>query len=204
MVVKQKKRGSRCHFCKKFIALVVHETMNTCQENICGTVDMDTLEWFQKLASENLVEEYCYCASKQIKFCKTCLKGKHQRSQFPPYSKRTTNEPPELVHSDIYRKLESKSLSGAEYFITFIDDNTRYVWVYVIKHKSDVFKIFCEWKTEVEKSLRHCVKTLRTDNGGEYTSTEFEEYLRNEGIKYELTIPKCPEQNGVAERLHRT
>ena len=56
----------------------------------------------------------------------------------------------------------------------------------------------------MEKSLGYCSKTLQTDNGGEYTSTEFEECLRNEGIKHEFTTPKCPEQNGVAERLNRT
>ena len=86
----------------------------------------------------------------------------------------------------------------------FIDDKTRYVWVYVIKRKSDVFKCFCEWKTEVEKSLGQSMKMFRTDNGGKFTSTEFEEYLKKEGIKHELTIPKCPEQNGVAERMNRT
>ena len=109
-----------------------------------------------------------------------------------------------MVHSDVCGKISSKSLSGAEYFVTFIDDKTRYIWVYVIKKKSDVFKCFCEWKTEVEKSLGRSVKTLRTDNGGEYTSTELEEYLKKEGIRHELTIQKCPEQNGVAKRLNRT
>ena len=58
--------------------------------------------------------------------------------------------------------------------------------------------------TEAEKSLGRSVKTLRTDNGGEFTSAEFEEYLRKERIKHELTISICPEQNGVAERLNRT
>ena len=76
--------------------------------------------------------------------------------------------------------------------------------MYVIKQKSDVFEQFCEWKAEVEKLLGRSLKTLRTDNGGEFTSKEFEKYLRKEGIKHELTIPKCPEQNGVAERLNRT
>ena len=47
------------------------------------------------------------------------------------------------------------------------------------------------------------MKTLRTDNGGEFTSTEFENYLKT-GVKHELTVPKTPEQNGVAERLNRT
>ena len=48
------------------------------------------------------------------------------------------------------------------------------------------------------------VKIFCTDNGGEFTSDEFENYLKKEGIKHELTIPKCPEQNGVAERFNRT
>ena len=158
----------------------------------------------QKLASGDLVEEFDYNASNDISFCEPCLKGKHQRSQFPTYSEKKKSEPLELVHSDVCGKLSSKSLSGAEYFVTFTDDKTRYVWVYVIKKKSEVFKKFCEWKIEVEKSLGRSVKILHTDNGGEFTSDEFEEYLTKEGIKHELTIPKCPEQNGVAERLNRT
>jgi hypothetical protein len=56
----------------------------------------------------------------------------------------------------------------------------------------------------VEKSTGQKVKTLRSDNGGEYTSNEFEAYLREEGIKHEVTVPHTPEQNGVAERMNRT
>ena len=130
------------------------------------------------------------------------MKGKHKRSQFPPHSERMTSEPLKLIHSDVCSKL--KSLGGAEYFVTLTDDKTRYVWVYVIKKKSDVFRVFSEWKTEAEKSLGQSVKALRTDNGGEITSAEFEEYLRKDGIKHELTIPNCPQQNDVAERLNRT
>ena len=76
----------------------------------------------QKLAKEKLVDEFDYNVSKQIDFCEPCLKGKHQRSRFPPCSERTTTKPLELVHSDVCGKLESKSLSGAQYFVTFIDD----------------------------------------------------------------------------------
>ena len=56
----------------------------------------------------------------------------------------------------------------------------------------------------VERSTSQKLKAIRTDNGGEFTSTEFEAYLRAEGVKHELTIPKNPEQNGVAERMNRT
>ena len=47
-------------------------------------------------------------------------------------------------------------------------------------------------------------KKLRTDNGGEYTSIEFEKFLKKEGIEHQYTIPKTPEQNGVSERMNRT
>jgi hypothetical protein len=56
----------------------------------------------------------------------------------------------------------------------------------------------------VEKSSGRKVKAFRTDNGGEYTSTKFEDYLKSEGIRHERTVPKTPQQNGVAERMNRT
>ena len=70
--------------------------------------------------------------------------------------------------------------------------------------KDEVFSRFQEWKAEVERSTRRQVKTLHSDNGGEYTSKEFTSYLAKERIKHELTIPHAPQQNGVAERLNRT
>ena len=91
-----------------------------------------------------------------------------------------------------------------EYFLSFIDDKTRHVWVYFLKSKDQVFEKFLEWKSLVEKSIWRKLKTLRTDNGGEFTSKEFEAHLMAEGVCHEFTIPKTPEQNGVAERMNRT
>ena len=56
----------------------------------------------------------------------------------------------------------------------------------------------------MERLLGKSVKIIRTDNGSHFTSSEFEDYLKKEGIKHELTIPKCPEQNGVAKRFNKT
>ena len=54
----------------------------------------------------------------------------------------------------------------------------------------------------VELATGKRLKVINTDNGGEYTSREFETYLKAEGVRHELTIPKNPEQNGVAERIN--
>ena len=101
-------------------------------------------------------------------------------------------------------QMDVPSLSGSKYFLSFIDDKSRYVWAYILKHKSDVFEKFIEWKAMVEKQTGKKLKKLRSDNGGEYLSEQFTNYFKKEGICRELTIRKTPEQNGVAERLNRT
>src|SRR4051812_22532939 len=67
-----------------------------------------------------------------------------------------------------------------------------------------MFQKFKEWKAMVENQRGWKVKALRSDNGREYTSTEFKEYLALHRIKHQLSIPRQPKQNGVAERMNRT
>jgi hypothetical protein len=156
------------------------------------------------LKKDGLVVGLDYDVSKEIDFCESCVSGKIHRSPFPKSGRERAEEPLGLVHSDVCGKISSPSLSQAEYFIVFVDDKTHYVWIYVVKHKHEVFGKFVEWKSLVEKSSGYKVKKLRTDNGGEYTSTEFESYLKKEGIEHQYTIPKTPKQNGVSERMNRT
>ena len=158
----------------------------------------------QKLARQNLVKGLDLDHTKDIDFCETCIKGKHKKSVFPTSESHRAAEPLDLVHSDVCGKMNARSLGGAEYFLTFIDDRTHYTWVYVLKHKDEVFDCFLRWKALVEKSSGRKLKAIRTDNGGEYTSTIFGDYLKSEGIRHERTVPKTPEQNGVAERMNRT
>jgi len=78
------------------------------------------------------------------------------------------------------------------------------VWVYILKTKDQVFQIFSEWKVLVEKLSGHKLKTLRSDNGGEYTSAKLTSYLKQEGVRHEFRVPKTPQQNCVAERMNWT
>ena len=89
-----------------------------------------------------------------------------------------------------------KSRGGAEYFLTFVDHGSRCAWVYPLRTKDQVFERFVQWKALVKKSSEKKLRTLRTDNGGEFTSTQFGTFLKTEGIRHERTIPKMPEQNG--------
>ena len=157
----------------------------------------------QRIAREKLVKEFIYDASNPIGFCETCIGGKYHHSPFASSTTKTT-EVLELVHSDVCGKIRERSLGGAEYFVTFTDDRARYTWVYILKTKDQVFDCFVKWKALVERQSRRKLNTLRTDNGGEYTSNKFEKYLQDEGIRHKKTVPKTPEQNGVAERFNRT
>lgn len=89
-------------------------------------------------------------------------------------------------------------------YATFIDDFSRYTWVYLLKTKDEVFDIFFKFKSAMENQLNTKIKCLRSDNGGEYTSTKFKDYCHAHGIKRELSSPRTPQQNGVAERKSRT
>ena len=158
----------------------------------------------KKLAVDDMVTGLSFNPSKTLRFCEGCVEGKLHRNSFPRHSETRHKEVLGRIHSDVCGKMSNKSLSGAEYLLTFIDDKTRYCWAYFLKNKSEVEAKFKEWKTMVELQHAKRVKILRSDNGGEYTSKQFEQYLKKEGIKHELTIPKTPEQNGVAERMNRT
>jgi transposase InsO family protein len=100
--------------------------------------------------------------------------------------------------------MHNESLNGSKYFLLFIDDFSRYCWVYFLKSKADVFAEFIKFKAAVELETGNKLKILRSDNGGEYTSRQFEAYLAKEGIKHQLTVPYTPQQNGVSERRNRT
>ena len=118
----------------------------------------------QKLAKNKLVDGFDYDTSKEIVFCETCTEGRHHRSPFPTNGRNCSEELLGLVHSDVCGKMNERSLGGAEYFLTFIDDKTPYVWVYALKHKHQVFERFLSWKALVEKSSGWKLKVLHIDN----------------------------------------
>lgn len=85
------------------------------------------------------------------------------------------------------------SYGGASYFVTFIYDYSRKFWVYMLKIKVDVFNAFKQIKATMEKKMNNTIKYLRTDNGSEFTSLEFEQYCKNEGIVRHKTVVYTPQ-----------
>jgi transposase InsO family protein len=96
--------------------------------------------------------------------------------------------------------------SGNLYFMTLIDDYSWKTWTYFLKSKDfdEVLDIFCEFRALVENQSRKKIKVLHSDNGGEYTSSEFVDFYSEVGIKREFAVPYNPQQNGVAKWKNKT
>ena len=114
--------------------------------------------------------------------CEGCLLGKHHEEMFDKGKAWRAKEPLQLIHSDICGPLEAPSISHVVYFFTFIDDFSRKSWVYFLKHKSETFFKFQLFKSLVENESGKKIKTLRTNNGGEFIKKEFESFLSKHGI----------------------
>lgn len=131
----------------------------------------------------------------ELSFCEGCVEGKMQRKSFKPVGEIRSKL--QCVHSDVCGPMPMESIGRRKYFVTFIDDYSRCCSVYFVQHKSEVLEKFKEFEAATTNDSGKAIGTLRTDNGGEYLSKEFEAYLKSQGIHHELTVPHCPEQNGV-------
>src|SRR5262249_14364254 len=135
--------------------------------------------------------------------CERCIMGKMTKAPFSGQGERAS-ELLELVHTDVCGPMSKEAKGGYSYFITFTDDYSRFGFVYLMRHKSEAFEKFEEYRNEVEKQNGKSIKALRSDRGGEYLSQEFVAYLKHHGIVSQWTPPYTPQHNGVSERRNRT
>lgn len=137
-----------------------------------------------------------------IKNCEICKEGKQTRTPFKRSHTRA-KEVLELVHSDLCGPMENESIGGARYFLVFVDDHSRKIFVYFLKQKSEVLSYFIEFRSMVEKQTGKKLKILRTDNGGEYVNSSMKNEMKKHGIQHQKSVVYSPQQNGVAERANR-
>ena len=133
--------------------------------------------------------------------CEICVESKLTRTSFQSIER--SSEPLELIHSDIYDLKCIQTRGGKKYFLTLIDDCTRYCYVYLLRSKDEALKMFQHFKNEVENQLDKKIKVIRSDRGGEYEAP-FGDFCSQHGIIHQMTAPYSPQQNGVAECKNRT
>ena len=133
--------------------------------------------------------------------CQPCLMGKSKQLPFED-SSRVVLSVLDLIHSDVWVS-PIVSCEGHRYYVIFIDDYSRFTWLYPIRNKSDVFSCFVKFKSLVENRFSSKIKQLQCDNGGEYVSHQFRNFLCQNGIHQRFSCPYTSQQNGLAERKHR-
>jgi hypothetical protein len=118
-----------------------------------------------------------------------------------PYelSYRVSTVPLELVHMDVCGPAV-KSSGGFSYYVSFLDDFSKFLWIYLLKHESDVEHVFYQFQKHVERSLGVKILSVQSDWGGEYQ--KLHRYFQNTGITHRLSCPHTHQQNGAIERKH--
>jgi hypothetical protein len=136
--------------------------------------------------------------------CQTCMKGKMTRAPIPKKSMSKSEDAGDLIHSDLCGPMRTRSIQGNVYMVTYLDDFSGWTHLCFLKQKSQQLKAFKGFQMAFERQLGVKIKRLRTDGGGEYSGNQAQEYLSENGIKWERSAPRTQQQNGRAERLNRT
>lgn len=169
----------------------------------------EIIEWHRKLGHVNfadlrrLAERFNVKVPYILPQCMVCECSKASRKPFfrkEIKSKRIL----ELIHSDLSGIIRQWNLHGYKYYLLLIDDYSRYVTCYLIRSKSDTFKCFEEFVTLTERQMNVKMMALISDNGTEYTSSDFQAVIKANGLVHYFTNAGCPETNGVSERGNKT
>ncbi|RDX84088.1 hypothetical protein CR513_34915, partial [Mucuna pruriens] len=125
--------------------------------------------------------------------CDVCQFSKHHHVTFSP-SNNTTLEPFDRIHSNVWGPT-SNSISGAKWFVLFIDDCTCVTWIFLMKHKYEVCQIFVNFFRLLKNQFNKSIKRLQSDNGTEFVNLEFSKFLKDNGVVHELMCVNTPQQN---------
>jgi len=113
--------------------------------------------------------------------CASCKLGKSKSLSFPMQGSRAS-ACFEIIRTDVWGMSPVLSHAQYRYFVTFIDDYSRFTWVYFLHSKADVFSIFQTFVALVETQFFTKIKILRSDSRGEYMSRDFQSFLQQKGI----------------------
>ena len=138
-------------------------------------------------------------------FCDVCTYAKATRKPITKerHGDRAKNFAEE-IHSDVWGPAQLETINGKRYFITFTDDHSRLMHMYLLRKKSDAFSAYKTYEAWCKTQRDVPIKVLRSDRGGEYLGKAFIAHLDAAGTHHKLTVHDTPQYNGVAERLNRT
>lgn len=125
------------------------------------------------------------------KVCDSCVRAKHTRLSFPS-SNIKSDACFDLIHCDVWGSYRTPSLSWAHYFLTMVDDYSRSVWVFLLKYKHEASQQLINLCNMIKTQFGKVVKKIRSDNGGEFTSSFMSDFYSSMGIIHETSCPHTP------------
>ena len=128
--------------------------------------------------------------------------AKHHRVSFP-LSNTKPFHPFFLVHTDVWGSSKIPNITGAKWFVSFIDDCTKTIWLFLMKEKFEVSHIFFIFYKIIKTQFGVPIKRFRSDNARDYFNLTLSTFLQNEGIIYQSSCVDTSQQNGVAEWKNR-
>ena len=127
-----------------------------------------------------------------LKICEGCILGKISQYTFP-LRQTTSSLPLQLVHNDLCAPFPTKSISRLVFFISFIDEYSKFIVITFLKAKN-----------QAENLTNQKLQSLQTDGGGEYHSKDFISFCKSQGIHHRRSVLQTPQQNGTLERKNRS
>jgi histone deacetylase 1/2 len=131
--------------------------------------------------------------------CDACQQAKSHQLPYPK-SSSISQFPLDLIFSDVWGPAPD-SFGRNKYYVSFIDDHSKFFWIYLLRFKSEVFQKFHEFQQLVERRFNRKIVAIQTDWGGEYE--KLNSFFRQVGISHMVSCPHAHQQNGAAERKHR-
>ena len=123
--------------------------------------------------------------------CEYCISAKMYKYPLTK-SPIVSNSVLDIVHSDVWGPAPLSFVLGFSYYVIFVDDYTRFTWLFLLKHKNKVLSIFKHFKALVENQFSTYLNVLRTENGTEYTNSTFQAFCSSNGILHQTSCPHSP------------
>nr|GEW44912.1 Gag-Pol polyprotein [Tanacetum cinerariifolium] len=133
-----------------------------------------------------------------------CKKGKQHRASCKTKPVSSVDQPLFRLHMDLFGPTFVKILNNKSYFLVVTDDYSRFTWVFFLATKDETSPILKTFITGLENQLSLKVKVIKSDNGTEFKNSDLNHFCGMKGIKREFSVPRTPQQNGIAERKNRT
>nr|GEY76876.1 putative ribonuclease H-like domain-containing protein [Tanacetum cinerariifolium] len=166
-----------------------------------GHINFKTIN---KLVRGNIVRGLPIKVFENQNTCVACKKGTQYRASCKTKPVSSVNQPLFRLHMDLFGPTFVKSLNKKYHCLVITNDYSRFTWVFFLAIKDETSPTLMNFITSLENQLSLKVKVIRSDNGTKFNNSDLNQFCGIKGIKRKFSVPRTPQQNGIAERKNRT